>query len=316
MTFLRSLVRDLVEKRLWPVAAALLVALVAVPVVLGGGSGPAPASRAVGTGGALAPGADAATTARVSVATPASSTTKTRRPGAVRNPFKQQYQPKPVTTASGATSAGTGSAGAAAGGGAQTTAPSAGGGTAPSAGTTPDVKSPSPTVIRPVGPRRVAPSVAQRRVYRVAVRFGEIGAMKTRHDAARLTSLPSTAEPLVMFMGVRSDGKTAVFLVAPGVHTRGDGWCRPRRGACQTLEMRAGDHEVLEMATGTAGIVQYHLVVARVVRRTLKSPKTAARKHARSSKSGRELLRTAIARDVPGASAFRYDRLYGVLRPR
>jgi hypothetical protein len=105
-------------------------------------------------------------------------------------------------------------------------------------------------------------------------------------------------------------------VIAPGVQTRGDGWCRPRRSACHTLEMRAGDREVLEMASGTAGVVQYHLVVARVARRTLKSQEAAARKHARESKSGRELLREAIAREVPGTRSFRFDRLYGVLRAR
>ncbi|MEA2320867.1 MAG: hypothetical protein QOD81_717, partial [Solirubrobacteraceae bacterium] len=33
MSFLRTIVRDLVERRLWPVALLLVAALVAVPVV-------------------------------------------------------------------------------------------------------------------------------------------------------------------------------------------------------------------------------------------------------------------------------------------
>ena len=47
MTFLRDIVADLREKRLWPFAALLLVALVAVPVVLArGGNPPAAAPMA------------------------------------------------------------------------------------------------------------------------------------------------------------------------------------------------------------------------------------------------------------------------------
>ncbi|MGH2942678.1 MAG: hypothetical protein ACRDLN_07900, partial [Solirubrobacteraceae bacterium] len=37
MNFARALIRELVDKRLWPVAAVLVVALVAVPVVLSRG---------------------------------------------------------------------------------------------------------------------------------------------------------------------------------------------------------------------------------------------------------------------------------------
>ncbi|QEC49375.1 hypothetical protein FSW04_18565 [Baekduia soli] len=35
MSFLRNVLHDLVEKKLWPVSVALLIALVAVPVVVG-----------------------------------------------------------------------------------------------------------------------------------------------------------------------------------------------------------------------------------------------------------------------------------------
>ena len=52
MNHLRTLVRDLVERRLWPVALALVIALVAVPVVLGRGGEqtPAPIAAAPATG--------------------------------------------------------------------------------------------------------------------------------------------------------------------------------------------------------------------------------------------------------------------------
>ena len=41
ISHVRNLVQDLVERRLWPVALVLAVALAAVPVVLGRGGGDA-----------------------------------------------------------------------------------------------------------------------------------------------------------------------------------------------------------------------------------------------------------------------------------
>ena len=119
-----------------------------------------------------------------------------------------------------------------------------------------------------------------------------------------------------MFMGVLSDGKTAAFLLAPGVQAAGQGWCRPSRANCQTLEMRAGDDEALEARSGTGGVVQYNLKVLRVERKVLKSAEKAEARHTRSSKAGRELLRAAIAKDVPGTGAYRFDADYGILRLR
>ena len=43
--FVKDIVGDLIEKRLWPLALALLVALVAVPVLLGGGGEDSSAER-------------------------------------------------------------------------------------------------------------------------------------------------------------------------------------------------------------------------------------------------------------------------------
>ncbi len=305
MNFFRNLVRDLVDKKLWPVAAALLLALVAVPVLLGGGSStPVPrASEPV-----AAAGAPVATAAQVSLDT-SEAADKRHRPGAVRNPFKQLHQPKPQTSATSAPgtggSAATGAKGGAAGGSDKS------GGTG---GGSTKVDTTAPSVTKPVA--QVAPSLAQRRVYRVAVRFGEAGALTTRRDAARLTALPSTAKTMALLLGVRSDRRTAVFMLAPGVQARGDGWCRPSAAKCHTLEMRAGDRQVLETASGTAGVVQYHLVVARVAKRTLKSRKAAARKHARVSEAGRDLLRWALSREIPGSRSYRYDARYGLLRAR
>jgi hypothetical protein len=72
MSAVRNLITDLVDRRLWPVAVALLAALVAVPVLLGGGSkSPAPAPAAPLAATAANPGGTAH--AAVSLSQPATT---------------------------------------------------------------------------------------------------------------------------------------------------------------------------------------------------------------------------------------------------
>lgn len=311
MTFLKNLARDLIEKKLWPVAATLLVGLVAVPLVLGSGgsanvSSESPADVAQRTGGVAV---EPAATARVSVAT-ATSDAKVSRAGSVRNPFRVADQPKAAapagdsaaTPANGVVGAGTTDVGKAPGTGGATTEGYTG-----KIVPLPDVSTPVPTD---------KATAAQRRVYRVAIRFGESGAVTTRRDVARLTPLPSANKPLALFMGVLSDGKTVAFLLAPGVQARGQGWCRPTPEKCSTLEMRPGDDQTIEASSGTGGVVQYQLKVVRVARKVIKSVDKAEASHARHSKSGRDLLHTAVAKDLPGTDAYSFDAGYGILRLR
>ena len=105
MPFLKNIGHDLVEKRLWPVALLLVVALVAVPVLLGGGSPTAPAADAT----AAVPGAAAgAGQSPVSLSTTAGQERAYTRGGKVRNPFKQPKVSAATTTTPAAT-AGSGS---------------------------------------------------------------------------------------------------------------------------------------------------------------------------------------------------------------
>jgi hypothetical protein len=95
MTFFQNLWRDLVEKRLWPVAALLVAALIAVPFFIG-------------------------SVAQVSLDETTSSKA-TNRAGSVRNPFKPEHVVPPAKTGGGAAAAA--GAGAAAGTGATASSP-------------------------------------------------------------------------------------------------------------------------------------------------------------------------------------------------
>jgi hypothetical protein len=84
--FLRNLVADLLEKRLWPVALILVAALVAVPLTLGRtGEQPAPPIPA---------GASAEEKAAFAAYTGVD--TKRTKSGANRNPFMQPGCPCPI----------------------------------------------------------------------------------------------------------------------------------------------------------------------------------------------------------------------------
>jgi hypothetical protein len=273
MSAVRNLVNDLVDRRLWPVALALLGALVAVPMLLGGGSkapASAPAAPLAGAAGAAAPNAQAA----VALSQPSTSTNPTYRPGPVRNPFAQHKVPAPATTNPS-------SAPAPSAPSVPSSAPSvpSGGGGVPVTTT--------PIVPGSGGGRRDA---TETNVWRVNLRFGEAGDQKTHKDIPRLSPLPSATNPFFIFLGVLADGKTAVFLISSDTTATGDGKCKPNPEQCDTIEMRAGDTEFFDVAQGNAGVTQYELDLLKVFKNTVKG-KAAAAKASRVSKDGQNVVK-------------------------
>lgn len=297
MNLLRNVLSDLVEKRLWPVAVALIAAVVAVPVVLGSGGAadyaaePAPAAPA-----------DAVT---ASIVTPAEvATAKRARPGSVRDPFRQRGSSKQSDSISQGASSQTGNAGS--------TVTSGGGGGA----SAPATSSPAPEK-QTSGPGLVEPKHQQapdpEQVYRVSVRFGEPGEQRTRRDIARLTPLPSSNDPFFVFLGVTSGGKTAVFLVSSDASVSGDGKCRPSRDACETVELKAGETAFFDLSDGSAGIVQYQLDVLTVAKRTATSAAAAKTWRERESKAGRAVLRSGLEADRFEVGDWHFDEATGLL---
>jgi hypothetical protein len=305
MSFLRNVLHDLVEKRLWPVAVALLVALVAVPVVLGGGSDDSaePATEAAATPSAAVP----ATSAKVVSLDEPTGTAEVTRKGDLRNPFKQQHLPKDTTTSTAQAIVTATNNLVSSGNGSSPASPSTGG-SSPSGGGG-GIQTPTPA------PVHVPAKPNPKDLYRVDVRFGELGDLKTHSNVARLTPLPSAGNPLVVFLGLKKDGETAVFLVSSDAVPSGDGKCRPSTKACETVEMQWGDTELFDVQTGTAGVVQYRLDVRKVYRVSA-SEARAARAHARESKAGREWLRLTVASDPTLLDGWDYSKRLGILTER
>jgi hypothetical protein len=312
MSFLKNVLHDLIEKRLWPVAIALVVALIAVPIVLGGGSD------------AGSTGADvAATTTPTAGSAPASGAAvvslqeqtaggKIQRAGKIRDPFVQHHVAKTVTDAVSTTS---GIADALSGGGAPTGSDSGSGSTggsdtpAPPASTTPADTTPKPDTTK-------KPDTTAADLYRVKLKFGEAGAERTYNNVARLTPLPSSDNPFFVYLGLKDDQKTAIFLVDADSVPTGDGTCKPSKDNCAQIELKPGAMEYFDLQSGTAGVVQYQLQLVSVSKGKAASTASAARAHARESRAGREYLRQVVADDPTAVSAWNYSSKLGLLQER
>jgi hypothetical protein len=307
---LRNLTGDLVDRRLWPIAIALVAAIAAVPLVLGASARHAasprkPAASPPAPRATSAPGAKALPEVRLDTSTPASVA---RDSAKVRNPFTSRSMPK----ASDATAATT-----------TTASPAPASATPSSAASTQTASSGAPTVAtsKPAPAPVAAPrtSVAHNSPvvhaaatkYRVAWRWGVEGSQAGNHDVARLTALPTPSAPALIYLGLlkRKASMVALFLVQPGAKLEGDGRCLPDPNACHVLKMRAHQSEVV-----TFGQVRYRLDVAHI-QRGHTTAATAKRLRARESKAGRKALRAAIDAGVPGVGAYVFDAKKGLLAP-
>jgi len=302
VTFLRNLGHDLVDKKLWPIAVVLVLAVIAVPILLGGDGGAAPTSVA------QAPVAGAAAVAPVGAAEVAVAVEEPalrRRAGKTRDPFKQQYvRPEAKVPGAGAVAGGTGVVPGAGAGGKTTTTP------APSAPATGGTQGTTPAT--PAPSRPAEPKLDPLDVYRVNLRFGESGRQRTIRDIARLSPLPNSDKPFFIFLGVLAGGKKAVFLVGADAAVTGDGVCRPSRTNCETVEMGRGDTVFLDRET-SEGVTQYELDLLSVRRRT--SAQAVAARQAQASASERVKDQEEAKDQAAGelTDAYRWDADRGVL---
>jgi hypothetical protein len=335
MPFLRNILKDLVDKRLWPVALLLVGALVAVPMALGRSAGdtpaPAPAPIADAATGSAAAGG---TVSKAAVSLETESSDRRHLDGKVRDPFSapkvattRRAAPKAATTAApapapaatspspSATTSGSGS------GGTGTTAPSTG--TAPSSGSTPSkprTTTPKPKTT-PTAPK--ADDAAD--TYHVSLRIGVVKAdgtadLKTHRDVARLSPLPSVTDPFFVYLGVietaTTHEKRAVFLVSSDATPNGEGACHPTKNDCEAVELGVGETAYFDYTAPSGLVTQYQLELAGIHKTAVKSEAKASAAFARHSVAGAELLDDAATRNVraaAGARAYRYLPAIGLL---
>ena len=301
MSVLNDTRHFLVQRRLWPVAILLIAAAAAVPTLLSKSPPPPAPAPAV----AVKADTDAVLAEEPIVTMAADGDRSGRRHvlGSRKDPFKPQATPTPAPKPK------------AAGTGATTTTPpttgAAGGGTNPATGA-----SPAPVTGTPIVP---ATKPKKYELYELTVRFGASdGQRPPRKDVKRLQALPSNDDPVLIYLGVLDDKKTAVFMLDSGVVAQGDGTCRPSRTTCETVQIREGETEFFDVP-GEDGVVsedgsgqQYELDVLKIRKTTTTDAKKAQRARAAVSPKGRMILRARVAGDGP--LRYRYDAKTGRLQ--
>jgi hypothetical protein len=259
--------RQLVRRRLWPVALLLLAALAAVPFMVGRDAepvalppDPAPSETVEADAGVGQP--------IVAMAAAEDRDRRRRVLGARKDPFA----PAPEVVAAARKAALKAEKQAQANKQAAADKTASGGATAEAApaddaqvptvapgGDTP-VASPAPApVVEPAPKKKTYPNNS------LIVRFGEAaGGDLQRAVLEPLEALPEAdAEtdggPLLVYVGLSKDRKTAKFMVDASAEPVGDGRCEPQPG-CETLLLRKGETEFFDIKDETGTIVaQYQL---------------------------------------------------------
>ena len=238
MNVVKSTWRQLVNRRLWPVAVLLVVALAAIPTVLA--SEPeAPVAPVIPSAEVDAASDSAIAEPVVASVTPEDRARRRRVLGARKDPFAPAPEPKAKKAKSDSDSASGGAPAPKApdvpvGGGApvELPPPTSGGGT---------VVAPAPAA--PSAPvKKFAPGT-------VVVRFSEATGSGASAKLAfeKLSPVPDPELPLLVYMGLTKDGKRAKFLVDASVEVDGDGRCKPHPSNCETIELRVGETEFLDV---------------------------------------------------------------------
>jgi hypothetical protein len=267
MNPISNLWRQLVERRLWPVAVLLVAALAAVPLTLAKEpeAEPAPAPQASSDDSS----SELATAPIVAMATDSDRDKRRKVLGKAKNPFVEP--PKSETTEdSGPTAVGQANDAAGSAGGSGPTkladnltinAGSGGGAPSPSPGGSP---------VGPAAPAQPDAKPVRRERYSLSVRFGGEDALE-RMNIKRLEPLPLAEEPLVVYLGVADNGRSAEFLVDSSVNAEGDGRCEPDPSTCETIRLREGEthfFDVLDASGETVGEYQLDLLEIHGSRRT------------------------------------------------
>jgi hypothetical protein len=256
MNFVRNLYADLIEKRLWPIAVGLLVALVAIPVLA---AKPAKESSSTGPPSADAAllGADSAaligeTKPIVSLGSDGGFRKHIARLGR-KDPFIQQAKDKVSKTSVNATV-------------------EAGGTTGPTGptGTTP-TETPGSTTTPSGGEQPV-------KLYEWAakVKFGKID--QTKSETVKPAEfMPSENNPVLLFLGADESGKKALFLVSSEATSRGDATCTPSESNCQIVRLGKGDVQFFEVALSAETVITYELELTDIKLKAVKNATTSQR---------------------------------------
>ena len=251
-TFLSDIWTDLRAKRLWPVAVLLVVALVAVPLVLKkSAEEPPPAEPVAAAQGPSeseleeleglatvkleeAESEDGSSLDTFDPSDPFRPPVKVVEESEEGDGTEELSQSGEVTLSEeiiAGGGSGVGDTGSGGGGGGETGAPGGETGDGGGDGTTTETAE---------------------YAYVIDVTFINNGRTRKVKGMERLDMLPSEASPLLLFLGVSTDGGNAVFLVDSTLDPAGEGRCEPSKAECAFLHLGAGSEHMFTSEEGDA----------------------------------------------------------------
>jgi hypothetical protein len=295
MPILRDIAKDLRDRRLWPIAAVLVAALIGIPAFLSTTAASTPAPSIPPSQG-LASTGPALPVLSVNNA-PAHAKLTSR----ARDPFKQQAPPasaKTITTPSGGGSpaspagSGSGSSGSSSTGASTTTTPSR------TTTTTTTTTTPAP-----------APGLTARESYDVSLSItNPSGGVDAIPALERLSILPNRDDPLLVELGVLKGGKRVLFAVQPGASPRGSGQCLPGRTDCELVAIAPNRTETVTSEGNTSA---FQFAVTAITAQRHGSAVAATRLRRRESAAGRRLLSDDTS--LSALSLFKYVPSLGAI---
>jgi hypothetical protein len=314
MSAITDIWRQLVRRRLWPVALLLLGALVAVPVLLSSSPAPAPAAPAIPTTDAK----DDVLAAKPVVETASTTTARRHVLGARKDPFAPGRRPKVKQLGTGSSVGGTGTTTVAQTATAATTHTTGGGtsttvsaptntGTGGSTPTGPSTSYSPPTSSTP--PAASAPPVKKPTypLYSIVVRYGDASADSLPTSRInRLQPVPDETDPVAIYLGPGPGRRSAKFLVDASVTPQGDGTCLPDPADCQTVVLHEGDTEFFDTKDDTGAVTatsELDLVSI--------TTKAASARRAKASASGKRHQHRLVVADA--ALAWAHDKAVGTV---
>lgn len=259
-TFFLDLWHDLREKRLWPVAAGLVLAILVVPIALSKSSSQpsTPAAPPVAQKAAHLP---AVSLDQNSVASSHLDVFKER------NPFKDLSDKvaAPGTTGTAPTSgavplgsavasnvnaANSANSGSGGGGSSSSSSGSSGGGSSSSSSSPSNGGSGGGSPASSGSNSKPARPSAYGWVYTADVRFGKVGHVHTYNGVQQLALLPPDSKSSVLsFYGVKGGAKAAIFFNYKGMSAAGEGKCSD---SCGFVSLKVGQEETFTAGSNTA----------------------------------------------------------------
>jgi hypothetical protein len=312
--------QDLRDKKLWPVALVLLLALVAVPVLLSkssnGPSGPPAAAPQAPIAGLPAVSEHTVTSSRLHKSNrdpftpqgggPSTSTGAAQTSGSSGSVVSSTGSAVTTSGTGASTSTGTGTSPSSASGSSSPGAPTGGSSpTSPPAGGNGSGGHGSGGHNQPASPLTPRESFG----VRLAMTTPR-GGVRTINPLERLTPLPAVAQPLMVELGVLTGGNRVVFALSPRTVVSGPGRCIPGPLDCEILSMARGQRERLGFRNSHRATEVAVFAVAAITIEHHASQRAAMRVRNQASGAGRRVLNSFF---LPALSLFRYSLSVGAV---